>query len=221
MIDKCGRVLLAIDAAVAGGSAALSIDGKITASISTNGQNSYRAENMLSQIEELLASADLDPKSITDVVVSAGPGSFTGIRIGLSTGLGLCRGSSAQMAKIPLMAAMAAGSLTSRPEILVPMGRGGVCSQSFDVSSSSIVPTSDPHILEFSDLRVYLSSASRELVVLSADLIETSGDLSVGCEITVLSATPAELLLNAFGDSRIPHDSPAIFISKESTRSAE
>lgn len=221
MTDKCGRVLLAIDAAVAGGSVALEIDGEVTATNSTSGQNSYRAENVLSQIEDLLESAKIDPGSVTDVVVSAGPGSFTGIRIGLSTGLGVCRGSGAQLAKVPLMAAMAAGAVTSRPEILVPMGRGGICSQRFEVSSSSIEPVSDPLIVELSDLRSYLSSASKEFVVLSADLIETLGDPSLGNELTILLATPAELLLNTFGDSRIPHDSSEIFVSKGSTRSAQ
>ncbi|MCD4776099.1 MAG: tRNA (adenosine(37)-N6)-threonylcarbamoyltransferase complex dimerization subunit type 1 TsaB [Candidatus Aegiribacteria sp.] len=50
------------------------------------------SEKVLPGISRLIKQADLNPKEITGIAVSAGPGSYTGLRIGIATTLGLSAG---------------------------------------------------------------------------------------------------------------------------------
>lgn len=50
---------------------------------------SMQAEQLLSMIEKVLANANLELSDIEYIATTSGPGSFTGIRIGLATALGL------------------------------------------------------------------------------------------------------------------------------------
>ena len=47
---------------------------------------------LLPAIESLLATRDLAPTSLAEIVVGCGPGSFTGVRIGVATAKGLAHG---------------------------------------------------------------------------------------------------------------------------------
>lgn len=50
------------------------------------------SEKVLPGISRLLKQADLEPEEITGIAVSAGPGSYTGLRIGIATTQGLSAG---------------------------------------------------------------------------------------------------------------------------------
>ncbi len=59
-------------------------------------------------VAEALAHARLTPAEIDVVAVSAGPGSYTGLRIGASLARGLCLATGARLVGVPTMAALAA-----------------------------------------------------------------------------------------------------------------
>ncbi len=59
-------------------------------------------------VDELLAHARLTPADLDVVAVSAGPGSYTGLRIGASLARGLCLATGARLVGVPTMAALAA-----------------------------------------------------------------------------------------------------------------
>ena len=48
------------------------------------------SETLFSLLDDCMAAADVRPADLTAIACSAGPGSFTGLRIGLSTAKGLC-----------------------------------------------------------------------------------------------------------------------------------
>jgi tRNA threonylcarbamoyladenosine biosynthesis protein TsaB len=48
------------------------------------------SENLTNFIEEVLRNQQLTPKDLSAVSVASGPGSYTGLRIGVSTAKGLC-----------------------------------------------------------------------------------------------------------------------------------
>lgn len=83
------RIVLAIEAAIRGGSVSLlEGDGEIA---SWQGASEVsRAEDLLYNIDGLLEQAKIDRKNIDTIAVSNGPGSYTGLRIGLATAFGLC-----------------------------------------------------------------------------------------------------------------------------------
>ena len=54
--------------------------------------NKTHSEKILPGISRLLKQADIEAEEITGIAVSAGPGSYTGIRIGIATANGLSAG---------------------------------------------------------------------------------------------------------------------------------
>jgi tRNA threonylcarbamoyladenosine biosynthesis protein TsaB len=65
------------------------------------------AATILGAIEELLIEAGLSAQEIGAVLVVDGPGSFTGVRIGVSTALGLSEGLGVPIARISRLAVLA------------------------------------------------------------------------------------------------------------------
>ena len=83
------------------------------------------AKILLPFIEEVLQEGGIAPGQLNAVAVSMGPGSYTGLRIGVSTAKGLCYALGIPLIGIPTLQVMAAGALeTARPEtgtLLCPM----------------------------------------------------------------------------------------------------
>lgn len=69
-------------------SVSLSQDDELLALRESGGQD--HARKLAGYIDELLTTNDLDPDELDAVAVSKGPGSYTGLRIGVSTAKGLC-----------------------------------------------------------------------------------------------------------------------------------
>ena len=66
------------------------------------------AETLLDDLEAFLAHAGLERRAIELIVVGEGPGSYTGLRVGLSTALGLARGLGVPVVGAASLAAAAA-----------------------------------------------------------------------------------------------------------------
>lgn len=66
------------------------------------------SEMLLMLVDEVLKEAQLAPKELDVVVCGRGPGSFTGLRIGLSTAKGLCFALGKPLVLISSLAALAA-----------------------------------------------------------------------------------------------------------------
>ena len=89
-------------------SVALSCDGKQLA-IKEDLSNEYsHAENLTSYIQDVLNQSKISLKELSAVSVASGPGSYTGLRIGVSTAKGLC-----YALDIPLIAVSTLYSLAS------------------------------------------------------------------------------------------------------------
>lgn len=75
--------ILAAECSASSVSCAIEIDGKIAAHSFSN-QKITHSQTLLPMISSVLKSANVTPKEIDAFAVSAGPGSFTGVRIGIS-----------------------------------------------------------------------------------------------------------------------------------------
>jgi tRNA threonylcarbamoyladenosine biosynthesis protein TsaB len=82
--------ILHIETATKVCSVALSKDGELIALKEIAEENYSHAENITLFIEDVLKQAEISIKNINAVSVSSGPGSYTGLRIGVSTAKGLC-----------------------------------------------------------------------------------------------------------------------------------
>lgn len=81
------------------------------------------AEHLAPLIRNVLARADHAPDDIDAVTVSMGPGSYTGLRIGVSTAKGLARAVDAAVVGVPTLEALAASALPYAPvgDVLCPL----------------------------------------------------------------------------------------------------
>jgi tRNA threonylcarbamoyladenosine biosynthesis protein TsaB len=95
---------LAFDTATSVATSALVRDGEVVA------ERSSRAVRVLADVDELLVEAGAAPSDVTRLVVGTGPGSFTGVRMGLSAARALAFALDLQLAGVSTLAALAAGA---------------------------------------------------------------------------------------------------------------
>jgi len=101
-------MILQIETATASCSVALAKDGNVLAFKQVNERNIH-AEVITLFIEELIVSSGINYNDLDAVAVSCGPGSYTGLRIGVSTAKGLCFALDKPLIAIETLEAMACG----------------------------------------------------------------------------------------------------------------
>jgi tRNA threonylcarbamoyladenosine biosynthesis protein TsaB len=101
--------ILAIETATETGSVAWLQDGLCVAEIIFRRKNAH-SEVLAPAIEQVAAMAGKRVKDATAVALSAGPGSYTGLRIGASTAKGLCAGLGVPLYPIDTLQALAWGA---------------------------------------------------------------------------------------------------------------
>ena len=151
-------LILQIETATTCCSVALAKDGKILRVKEVNERNAH-AEVITKFIEEVILTEGLNYTQIDAVAVSCGPGSYTGLRIGISTAKGLCFALNKPLIAIDTLTAMCYGA--KRMEgfkedqnlLLCPMidaRRMEVYTALFDVDIKTIRPTAAEIIDEHS-----------------------------------------------------------------------
>lgn len=101
-------LILQIETATTSCSVALAKDGIMLGSKQVNERNIH-AEVITLFIEELISNAGLLYADLDAVAVSCGPGSYTGLRIGVSTAKGLCFALDKPLIAIQTLEAMVSG----------------------------------------------------------------------------------------------------------------
>ena len=128
----------------------------------TEGQNAH-SEKITNFIREVMETAGIDYKQLDAVAVSQGPGSYTGLRIGVSTAKGICYAADLPLMAIDTLEAMAYGikmkfgSQIADNDLLIPMidaRRMEVYASIFDAQLNKISDTAARVIDEhsFADL---------------------------------------------------------------------
>ena len=100
--------ILAIESAALVASAALAEEGSLLAELSLNTKLTH-SQTLLPLISELFARTGLSGEDLDAIAVSAGPGSFTGLRIGAATAKGLARAWDKPLVPVCTLDAMAYG----------------------------------------------------------------------------------------------------------------
>ncbi len=98
--------IIGIETATEHLSAALIVEGAKVLESHTDSRSSH-CELLTGFIIELTEEAGISPNSVEGVSVSIGPGSFTGLRIGISTAMGLAYGLGIKAAPVSTLAALA------------------------------------------------------------------------------------------------------------------
>ena len=99
-------VLLHIETATKVCSVALSVDGRLVALKESTSDAYIHGESLTFFIEEVFRTANLKIENLAAVSISSGPGSYTGLRIGVSTAKGLCFALQIPLIQIPTLASL-------------------------------------------------------------------------------------------------------------------
>ena len=112
--------LLHIETAVQAASVALSADGSMTG-FRINPSQKDSAAWLHVAIRDLLQEGNLHAKDLRAVAVSAGPGSYTGLRVGMAAAKGLCYALNIPLITVSTLKMMAAAALPPATHLLCPM----------------------------------------------------------------------------------------------------
>lgn len=100
------------------------------------------AESLLPGVDAVLQRASVTLRDVEAFAVSIGPGSFTGLRVGVATAKGLCFGSGRPVAPVSTLAAVCAGApATDEPVVaLLDAQRGEVYAALFRIPGGDVLP---------------------------------------------------------------------------------
>lgn len=96
-------------------SVALSVNGRLLEVMETEEDGYTHAENLTVFIEKVLQNAAISTKDLAAVSVTSGPGSYTGLRIGVSTAKGLCYALNIPLISVNALEAIAAQANLAHP----------------------------------------------------------------------------------------------------------
>jgi tRNA threonylcarbamoyladenosine biosynthesis protein TsaB len=102
---------LAFDTATSAATTALVRDGEVL------GEAVSRAVRVLEDADELLRAGGVERSELTGIVVGTGPGSFTGMRLGLAAARGLALALDLPVAGVSTLDALAAGAPGALPVV--------------------------------------------------------------------------------------------------------
>jgi tRNA threonylcarbamoyladenosine biosynthesis protein TsaB len=156
-------MLLAVDTATLSAGVALWQDGRALAErrriVTTH------SEALLSMIDEVFVEAGVAPGAIDAVACGAGPGSFTGLRIGLATAKGLCFALQKPLVMISSLAALAARAPDGRVCAALDAFKGEVYAAVFSVAAGVPTREGDERVLPPTNLIAQLADAPVAFVV--------------------------------------------------------
>ena len=191
------RPLLTLDTASPQVSVAVAREGEVLAMATTSLRRS--SETLLSTIEAALQEASTSLAELSGVVALAGPGSFTGLRIGLATVLGFHQALGVPATALPTLPFLAedcrsSSAWTPGQRVLAAVDalRGDWVAQVFEVrgASSAVQAVGDSKLLPAAEIPSlgpgHLAGFGVEALAEEVDL----GDLQVH-EVTALAPTVA------------------------------
>ena len=137
-----GVYILNIETSTKACSVALHKNGELIVCREDITANFSHSEKLLKFISELFSDEKLSLSDLDAIAVSMGPGSYTGLRIGVSTAKGLCYGLDIPLISISTLKAMSFGmALEIKADLYCPMidaRRMEVYSAFFDINNTEV-----------------------------------------------------------------------------------
>src|ERR1044072_137922 len=140
MTNLSSPLILAMETATRAGSVSLSLGPEILASVAGDASSSH-SNHLIENIDTILRDARRELRDVDLFAATLGPGSFTGLRIGLATAKALAMSMDKKCAGVstPAAVAVAAGE-SARTVALLPAGRGEVFAQMLAVKDGDVHP---------------------------------------------------------------------------------
>lgn len=166
--------ILAVDTSATSASVCIAQENKIIGEFSINTALTH-SQTLIPMIEQLTKNTGVSLDSIDAVTVNAGPGSFTGVRIGVAAVKGIAFARNLPCISVSTLESMAYNMLNN--DCIVCAVMDARCSQvynaMFRVSGNTVTRLTDDRALSLSDLKQDLQNYSEKVVLV--------GDGSVIC----------------------------------------
>jgi tRNA threonylcarbamoyladenosine biosynthesis protein TsaB len=190
------------------------------------GMASSRSDDLIPLIDRALADAGIALGELAAIAVGAGPGSFTGLRIGMATAKGLCFAAGLPLWPVSSLAALALDASAADPLTdalvvsLLDARRGEVCAGFFRVTGDRAEPLADERIVEPSALAAVVAEvcgreAGLTRALLVGDAIEAHasalasiGELLAHARLTPSATSVARLALAGPRDDALRTGTP-------------
>ncbi|NHF58343.1 tRNA (adenosine(37)-N6)-threonylcarbamoyltransferase complex dimerization subunit type 1 TsaB [Flavobacteriaceae bacterium TP-CH-4] len=113
--------ILNLETATTNCSVSVAVDGRLVAIKEQNTSNYSHSEELHVFIADVLAEASLEVSDLDAVAVSKGPGSYTGLRIGVSAAKGLCFSLDIPLLSIPTLESIAYQVNDETVDFIIPV----------------------------------------------------------------------------------------------------
>ena len=182
--------ILALESSAVSASVALTEDEKLVAQSFQNCGLTH-SHTLLPMVENLLANCGVTLADVDAIAVAHGPGSFTGVRIGVATVKGLALGADKPCIGVSTLEAMAWGARALGGDLCCVMDAraGQVYNALFTVRDGKILRLCDDRAVKLTDLAEEIGEAPYFLVGDGADLCYNT--IKENC--TGLRLAPSEL----------------------------
>ena len=159
--------ILGLDSSGIVASVAIVEDASLTAEYTVNYKKTH-SQTLLPMLDELVKMTELDPESVDAIAVAAGPGSFTGLRIGSATAKGLGLALKKPLVEVPTVDALAYNLYDARGLIcpIMDARRNQVYTGIYRFEEHKLVTVEAQMAVQISELIEKLNGYGQEVIFL-------------------------------------------------------
>lgn len=155
--------IIALDSSGLTAGVAILEDEKLLAEYTVDYRKTH-SQTLLPMLDEIARMTELDPSSADAIAVAAGPGSFTGLRIGSATAKGLGLALNKPIVEVPTLAGLA-WNLWGAAGLICPImdaRRSQVYNGLYRTGGGKLLTVADQRALSVQDLAAELNGAAPE-----------------------------------------------------------
>lgn len=169
--------ILAIDTSSDSMSIALKYDGEIKAELNLN-CGLVHSNTLMPSIKYLFEVANLDKKDLEAVAVCVGPGSFTGIRIGVATANAMALALGIPAVCVSSLEALAMNYRHTNAIIIptVDAQRKNVYTAVYEANNGKLRTVKDEYICSIQELKDYADTIDKKVIISGCIIDRTSPD---------------------------------------------
>ncbi|HVS28339.1 MAG TPA: tRNA (adenosine(37)-N6)-threonylcarbamoyltransferase complex dimerization subunit type 1 TsaB [Solirubrobacteraceae bacterium] len=170
-------VVLGFDTATAATAVAVVRSGSQTIELRHEpaaGERPGHATRLLGLVDEVLRAAAIELEAVDQIAVGVGPGSFTGLRIGIATARALAQGSGRPLSGVSSLLALAAGAAHDGPVMAVIDARRG---EAFAALYERLTARVGPRAMRPEELAEHVSGAPGPLLAVGDGALRFRAEL--------------------------------------------
>lgn len=190
--------ILAIESSAVTASVAIIEDDSVLANYTINHKKTH-SQTLLPMIDEICRMTETDVDDLDAIAVSVGPGSFTGLRIGVATAKGIALAKDKPMIPVKTLEALAY-NLYGQTKTIVPImdaKRKHVYSAIYKFEEGKLVELRETNLISIEDLTKELNESYNDVVFLGDGIKVARDYFNENLSINHCEASPLDRLQDA------------------------